>query len=382
MLTCHSCAVAAVTAVADPGFKAVTSDSRPWRRLGPTGVCGSCGLIQKVVDDAWRDDCARIYASYEIYHQAAGSEQLVFDAGRATSPRSVRIIEQLDASGAVGGSGRLLDVGCGNGAFLRAFGARHPAWRMSGSELSAQHREAVEAIPGVEAFHAGDVSGVSGPFDLVIMNHVLEHVPHPRAFLAVVRDKLGPRGRLVVHLPDLAVTPFDVVVADHATHFTGPTLAALLTDAGLPLATPPARWVPKEVTAVATRAEGGGGPDVTFVPGTDQVLAAATEWLSSLRADARGAASDGPVAVFGTSIAGTWIAHELGDAVGSFVDEDPDRIGGMHMGRPIVAPADVPPRSTVVVALVPGAAARVAERLTARRLTVVTPRPLRDGTVP
>ena len=81
-----------------------------------------CGATQKLVDDAWRKDVVRIYEGYAIYHQGAGAEQAVFDQGSgAAQSRSERIVGRLGGVLDLPESGRLLDIGCGNGAFLRAF---------------------------------------------------------------------------------------------------------------------------------------------------------------------------------------------------------------------------------------------------------------------
>ena len=67
--------------------------------------------------------------------------------------------------------------------------------------------------------------------------------------------------------------------------------------------------------------------------------------------------------LFGTAIAATWLDAQTGQAARFFVDEDVNRIGRTHLGRPILAPSAVPPRATVFVALPQPLADAVAARL-------------------
>ena len=79
------------------------------------------------------------------------------------------------------------------------------------------------------------------------------------------------------------------------------------------------------------------------------------------------------VGVFGTSIAATWLAQHLADRIAFFVDEDPTRIGRSHFGRPIIAPADIPAGSSVVLPLAPVVAKAVNERLQRAEFRFVLP---------
>ena len=122
----------------------------------------------------------------------------------------------------------MLDVGCGNGAMLRAFSQAAPGWSLAGTELSDKYRRLVEGIPGVESLYTCPPAEVPGQFDLVSMIHVLEHIPRPAAFLARLLPKLVPGGLLVVELPHHVANPFELLIADHCTHFAAATAAAVL----------------------------------------------------------------------------------------------------------------------------------------------------------
>jgi hypothetical protein len=79
--------------------------------------------------------------------------------------------------------------------------------------------------------------------------------------------------------------------------------------------------------------------------------------------------------LFGSSIAATWLTGILGERVEFFVEEDANRIGRTHLGRPILRPAEVPSGSVVYTPLAPHIAARIAARL-ASTITLKLPPPL------
>ena len=135
--------------------------------------------------------------------------------------------------------GRVLDVGCGNGAFLASL--RDHGWDVQGTDTSATACELTRA-KGVPAHH-GELRGAGFPaasFDVVTLFHVLEHLPEPLAELVEVRRVLRPEGRLVVHVPDNdSVTlrlcgarwlPLDV--PRHLQHYTHESLRQTLARAG------------------------------------------------------------------------------------------------------------------------------------------------------
>ncbi len=357
-------------------FGGVTSDCRPWPKAGELGTCRACGTVQKVTDEAWRARAKTIYESYEVYHQSAGAEQAAFDqsTGRAVT-RSARLLERLCQHIDLPEHGRMLDIGCGNGAMLRSFGRRAPGWSLVGTELDDRNRDAVEAIPGVESLFTCPPEEVPGRFDLISMIHVLEHIIDPCAFLSGLHDKLEPDGLVLIQAPDYRLNPFDLLIADHCTHFSRCTLAALVERVGFDVVALAVDWVPKEITIVAGRLGAAEQPArMAEDPAATLALERHAVWLRAVSAAAREAAAKASsFGLFGTAIAATWLAGELGEAVDFFVDEDPHRAGGENLGRPVYHPRDISPGATVFLALPPEIAAAVRDRLARPGVAFCTP---------
>jgi len=99
--------------------------------------------------------------------------------------------------------GRVLEIGCGNGDFLRAIAER--GWRATGIDFDAAAVAAARSLPGVEARQGTLIEQRfdEASFDAIVMNNVIEHVPDPAETIAECRRILRPGGRLVAITPNL-----------------------------------------------------------------------------------------------------------------------------------------------------------------------------------
>ena len=351
----------------------VTSDCRAWPGAPVLVACQRCGAVQKAITDDWRNQAEQIYAGYAMYGQAGGAEQLSFDQGAGSGmARSGRIAIWLDQVGVLPMHGFLLDIGCGNGAFMRAFGTRQPGWTMTGCELDDRNQLAVEAIPGVAKLHVGPLMALSQQFDLVVLVHALEHLVDPVAFLTSIRPLMLPGAQLLIQVPDLLRSPFDLLIADHCTHFTSKTLVEVVTRAGFVVERLADHCVDKELTLLCRLSldSTDAGPASSSECGLTAAQAHLA-WLGDLAKQGQGLS--GRVAVFGSSIAATWLASLLGDRLQCFVDEDPGRVGRSHLGRTILRPDQTPLNLPVLVPLRPELARSVTARLSATGLGFVAP---------
>lgn len=138
---------------------------------------------------------------------------------------------------------RLLDVGCGTGVFLAEQAAA--GWDVWGIEPNPEAAAAALArlpalsdriiVRGIEDADFPDCS-----FDLVTMNHVLEHLVDPARTLASVHRWLVPGGRVHVRVPNIESLEsrvfgrlwFGLDVPRHLYHFSRKSLRIMLEGAG------------------------------------------------------------------------------------------------------------------------------------------------------
>jgi len=374
--TCHICQGSALSIENYRSLLRVTSDCRPWDAGGALGICQSCGALVENPDARWQEDCVKIYTNYQIYHQSGGHEQVVATEGGVPMGRSDVLIPRLMQNIKFPAQGRLLDIGCGNGGFLRSFSSRVPGWKLMGSEFGDKNKEVVEAIPGVERLHVGPLAEIQEKFDLISLVHVLEHISDPATLLRQAKEMLTPEGRLVLQLPYYVENPLELLVADHATHFSIHSLRQLLARTGWRLELINTNWVPKELTCVAvpcpeTTAPGPAHPEDLEFP------TLAVQWIEAIRDAALGGAQTSKkYGLFGTAIAGIWLAHNLKSALHFFVDEDANRVGRELMGLPILAPQTIPLEATVFVGVAPVIAGKIIDRIGRADLTLISPPPI------
>lgn len=90
---------------------------------------------------------------------------------------------------------RVLDFGCASGGMLLHLAcAARIGVEVNPIARAEAHRNGIEVYPALEAIPNASV-------DLIVSNHVLEHVPAPLEALGQLRERLRPGGRLVLVVP-------------------------------------------------------------------------------------------------------------------------------------------------------------------------------------
>ena len=158
-----------------------------------------------------------------------GSQSTLIARKHATYERQLTLLgDHLD--GAAGRGRRVLDVGCGLGAWLDVLNAH--GWETEGIEpgsaqraVAARRHRILDAIPAEPAY------------DLVVLNQVLEHLRDPVGMLRELRACVRPGGRLFASSPDLGRLHEHgklsyVTSGVHIMSFTASGLASVLGLAG------------------------------------------------------------------------------------------------------------------------------------------------------
>ncbi|HRD77496.1 MAG TPA: class I SAM-dependent methyltransferase, partial [Hyphomicrobiaceae bacterium] len=249
---CNVCGGSLRSIAAYAALPRVSSDCKPVAPGGSVAACSACGGIQKPVTSAFLADIGVIYAKYDVYYQGGGMEQIVFDSRKgAPSRRSELLSDRLLSTDLLPAKGSVVDLGCGNGAFLASLAARLPGWSLAGLELDRKHEATLARIPRFERLIVGEPEALSGSFDLISMIHALEHFTDPLRTLTAIRARLTPQGLLFIEIPNVEQNPFDLLIADHVSHMTPWTLETLLARAGFEVVHLATDWVGKELSVLA-----------------------------------------------------------------------------------------------------------------------------------
>jgi SAM-dependent methyltransferase len=180
------------------------SGARPWGPVAPDARaghaivrCPECSLV--FVDPVPPE--ATLPASYGPGYYEPWQERREERARVRLWNRRLARIEARQPCGA------LLDVGCGDGLFLQV--AREAGWSVEGIEFSPEgaRRSSRRLGRPVALGDLSEAAGLRGPFDVVTVWHVLEHLARPAALLEAVRHRLRPGGLIAVAVPNLDNLP-------------------------------------------------------------------------------------------------------------------------------------------------------------------------------
>lgn len=136
--------------------------------------------------------------------------------------------------------GKVLDVGCSSGNFLKAMVIE--GWDPYGVDMTIGFTEYARNVYGLKNVMTSsfEKSGLKNNFfDLITMFHVLEHVYNPEEFLNLANKKIKEKGLIIIEVPDVRLPysgDLNFFFQDaHLYNFSEDTLEAFLIKTGFKL---------------------------------------------------------------------------------------------------------------------------------------------------
>ena len=178
-------------------FEYATS-SQPWLY----NRCDKCGAVY-LGPRPQLSEMSRIYPpTYYSYADADTSGGLVSRIWQHLQRRRAKTYRAY--TGKL--SGRALDVGCGDGSFLKCFAEfAGDGWQCEGVEIGSN--AGVVAKNAGLAVHQGAIEDISlevSSYDIIWMQQVIEHVPYPAQTIARLFELLKQNGVMVLETPDIS----------------------------------------------------------------------------------------------------------------------------------------------------------------------------------
>ena len=121
-------------------------------------------------------------------------------ANKPSAETAHYINRQLGDFAELAGGRKVLDIGCGNGAFLDF--AREAGWEIAGADIKLSPDARALDCPLWEG-RLQDIDFASKRFDLIRLNHVLEHTQDPLNELRICRELLAQNGVLYISVPNI-----------------------------------------------------------------------------------------------------------------------------------------------------------------------------------
>jgi 2-polyprenyl-3-methyl-5-hydroxy-6-metoxy-1,4-benzoquinol methylase len=137
-------------------------------------------------------------------------------------------------------TGKILDIGCGTGAFLHTM--QQAGWTATGLEPDEHARAKAAELYNIEAKPSDELFSMQYmTYDAITMWHVLEHVHQLHEYIAQLKNILSPTGNIFIAVPNY--TSFDAQyykeywaaydVPRHLYHFSPDSMKSLLSQHGL-----------------------------------------------------------------------------------------------------------------------------------------------------
>lgn len=193
-------------------------------------LCRQCSLV-RTSPRPCREDLDRYYPP-EYY---GATHRFVPLVDSWLNPLQAKRSKQIhEANGRRAGA--VLDIGCGRGLLLHHL--RRLGWSVTGTELSDGAARFAREVLHLDV-RVGDLERIhfeEGPYDAVVLWHVLEHFEDPAGVLHKVNRLVRPGGFVFLAVPNFGsieaqlwrVNWFHLDVPRHMSHFTPKTLIHLL----------------------------------------------------------------------------------------------------------------------------------------------------------
>jgi 2-polyprenyl-3-methyl-5-hydroxy-6-metoxy-1,4-benzoquinol methylase len=155
------------------------------------------------------DECRHVFSSYAAAAQYDGfwGQDVAQGDTFYWNEAHARMYQDFGRRFLIGRSGRLLDVGCGLGFFLKAV-EHYPGWEAHGWEISAaavQYACHTLGLTNVTSGRLEDSNWPIGSFDVITMWDVIEHVQEPDPLLSRCHALLKDGGICFMHTPNVHI---------------------------------------------------------------------------------------------------------------------------------------------------------------------------------
>jgi len=342
-------------------LKNVTSDSKPTENFTNLSICLSCGHVQKPLTPEFKNQAEKIYSEYQMFSLANGVEQVIFtDEGQKM--RSHLLVNWLKSKLELGKGKAILDYGCGECSALVSLAEVFKEADLFGYEIKDLPRPKVKNIKSFREMFVGHELKTDVKFDLITMIHCLEHIQNPSNIIKNLWGYLNEGGYLFIQVPDLSNSDYDILVADHVSHFFQDILSEFITRIGFDVIEVTTGHVKKEITLLAKKSNDKRNT-FSLLPSRVEEIKQHVQGLiirhsETVRKCRLIAENTEKLAIFGSSISAMWLWGELDEAVKIFVDEDPNKLR-KHDSYEILSPKHVAEGFTVLVPLIPEMANKI-----------------------
>ena len=188
-------------------------------------VCKECSLIQKIIDKQYLKKLATIYKKYQAFPIKNGHENTIKYNNKEYC-RSDLLLRKINNHKKLIGLD-ILDFGCGSGFTLGKISSIYPSNILYGFDYNLKNIKNLDKIKNFKKLYSQDILKINKKFDIIILNHVFEHLINPNLYLKKIKNLLKKNGLIVLQMPNISKNFTDILTFDHICYYDENTLQNL-----------------------------------------------------------------------------------------------------------------------------------------------------------
>ncbi|EMJ65587.1 putative methionine biosynthesis protein MetW [Leptospira weilii str. 2006001855] len=169
-------------------------------------------FVENGIDIVRCSNCGHVFSTYEQeeHYEGYWDDDSSYDLGWWDHAHR-EIYQDFIKRFLTAPSGKILDVGCGLGFFVKRIQDQKPGWETTGYEISEKAVQFARDKNGLKNVFSGIVqnSGIAkGSLDIITLWDVIEHIPKPHSLLEYLHSLLKPGGILFLQTPNFPIQLF------------------------------------------------------------------------------------------------------------------------------------------------------------------------------
>lgn len=168
-------------------------------------ICKSCGLIFQnpvFTDEELKNIYSTSYWKFAESEEFSPTEKVLKEKGYRADDQ-IKWLERFLDLDCASGAKKALDVGSSIGLFLNSL--KKKGWQVEGVEPAKNFAEYVKNTYGIKVYQdfLENVELEKSSYDLIILSHILEHLPDPVSTLSKLGSYLKEDGFLFIEIPNV-----------------------------------------------------------------------------------------------------------------------------------------------------------------------------------
>ena len=286
-------------------------------------VCFRCFYIKKNTNKNYQKNIDKIYKYYTDHSKFNTVDQKIIYTKHSRNRCEIIYNSFLKKFRAK----KILDYGSGNGSMLYPF--LKTKSKLFASDVKNNIGDKIRKNNKFKFISIKKLVHSIEKFDLIVSSHTFEHVINPLKTLRVFKSKLNKNGKIFIQIPDFKNNPFDLIIYDHAFHYSKGSIYKMARKCDLKVELINDKKIFGEMSILLSNSNSAYKiMDNDFKNNLLKAFNFLNNFLKKIKRINK-------FSIFGTSIAALWVYSNFKNKIISFYDEDENKINQFFMEKKI-----------------------------------------------